>query len=86
MTNTNSMQAPTNNHGHQPWLDAAASLVAGAAFLGLWFWLLPQWFGFKVEMAGAGRLRWLAALPSVIGFAIALRCVWDFGWTGRGAE
>ena len=84
MTNTNSMQAPTNNHGHHPWLDAAASLVAGAAFLGLWFWLLPQWLGFKVEMAGAGRLRWLAALPSVIGFAIALRCVWDFGWTGHG--
>ena len=23
-------------------------------------------------------------MPSVLGFAIALRCVWDFGWTGQG--
>jgi protein-S-isoprenylcysteine O-methyltransferase Ste14 len=23
-------------------------------------------------------------VPSVLGFAVALRCVWDFGWTGRG--
>ena len=35
-------------------------------------------------MAGAARWRWLAAIPSVLGFAVALRCVWDFGWTGRG--
>jgi len=37
-----------------------------------------------VETAGAARWRWLAAVPSVLGFAIALRCVWDFGWTGHG--
>jgi protein-S-isoprenylcysteine O-methyltransferase Ste14 len=54
------------------------------AFFSLWFWLLPQWLGFRVEMAGAARWRWLAAFPSVLGFAVALRCVWDFGWTGRG--
>jgi protein-S-isoprenylcysteine O-methyltransferase Ste14 len=23
-------------------------------------------------------------VPSVLGFAVALRCVWDFGWTGHG--
>jgi len=28
--------------------------------------------------------RWLAALPSVLEFGVALRCVWDFGWTGHG--
>jgi protein-S-isoprenylcysteine O-methyltransferase Ste14 len=39
---------------------------------------------FRVETAGAARWRWLAAIPSVLGFAVALRCVWDFGWTGRG--
>ena len=65
-------------------LTTLASLLAGAAFLGLWFWLLPQWLGFRVETAGAARLRWLAAIPSVLGFAVALRCIWDFGWTGRG--
>jgi len=66
------------------WPSALASLGVGAAFFALWFSLLPQWLGFRVEMAGADRWRWLAALPSVLGFAVALRCVWDFGWTGRG--
>jgi protein-S-isoprenylcysteine O-methyltransferase Ste14 len=63
------------------WLAAAASLAVGAAFFALWFWLLPRWLRFHVETA---RWRWLAAVPSVVGFAVALRCVWDFGWTGRG--
>jgi|SRR5271166_6483814 len=66
------------------WPTTVASLVVGAAFFALWFWLLPGWLGFRVESAGAARWRWLAAVPSVAGFAVALRCVWDFGWTGRG--
>jgi len=67
-----------------PASTALASLAVGTAFFSLWFWLLPQWLGFRVETAGAARWRWLAAIPSVLGFAVALRCVWDFGWTGRG--
>ncbi len=70
-------------HGGQ-WLSALAALAVGAAFFALWFWLLPGWLGFRVATAGAARWRWLAAIPSVLGFAVALRCVWDFGWTGRG--
>jgi protein-S-isoprenylcysteine O-methyltransferase Ste14 len=66
------------------WPTAIASLVTGAAFFALWFWLLPSWLGFHVDTAGAARWRWIAAVPSVIGFAVALWCVWDFGWTGRG--
>src|SRR5689334_23920572 len=66
------------------WLNGMASLLVGGCFFALWFWLLPAWLGFRVETAGAERLRWLAAIPSVLGFAVALRCVWDFGWTGRG--
>jgi len=65
------------------WLSTLASLMVGAAFFALWFWLLPPWLGFRVDMARA-RWRWIAAVPSVLGFAVALRCVWDFGWTGRG--
>ena len=63
------------------WLTAVASLAVGAAFFALWFWLLPRWLGFHV---GTAHWRWIAALPSVLGFAVALRCIWDFGWTGRG--
>jgi len=65
------------------WLTALASLTVGAAFLALWFWLLPAWLGFRVE-ARTAPWRWLAVVPSVLGFAVALRCVWDFGWTGHG--
>ena len=75
------------NSGHDQihqWLSAAAALFVGALFLGLWFWLLPGWLGFTVDLSGTARWRWLAAVPSVLGFAVALRCVWDFGWTGRG--
>jgi protein-S-isoprenylcysteine O-methyltransferase Ste14 len=70
-------------HGDR-WPTALASLTVGAAFFSLWFWLLPGWLGFRVATTGATNLRWLAAIPSVLGFAVALRCVWDFGWTGRG--
>ena len=66
------------------WPTALASLVVGFAFFALWFWLLPSWLGFQVDTAGAARWRWIGAVPSVLGFAVALRCVWDFGWTGHG--
>jgi protein-S-isoprenylcysteine O-methyltransferase Ste14 len=66
------------------WLATIGALVVGSVFFGLWFWLLPQWLGFRVETAGAAHWRWPAALPSVLGFSAALRCVWDFGWTGHG--
>jgi len=54
--------APATRDGNR-WLAAVASLGVGAAFLALWFWPLPQWLGFNVEMAGAARWRWLAAVP-----------------------
>jgi protein-S-isoprenylcysteine O-methyltransferase Ste14 len=74
----------TTLHGNPRWPTSLASLAVGAAFFALWLWLLPHWLGFRVEMAGAACWRWLAAIPSVLGFAVALRCVWDFAWTGHG--
>lgn len=82
MVAAHSANAATKPEGRA--LTTVASLAVGAAFFALWFWLLPRWLGFSVEMAGTARWRWLAAIPSVLGFAVALRCVWDFGWTGRG--
>ena len=83
MTDERFGSVPAVEHGDR-WLTTVASLAVGSAFFGLWFWLLPQWLGFRVEMAGPAHWRWLGAPPSVLGFAVALRCVWDFGWTGRG--
>jgi protein-S-isoprenylcysteine O-methyltransferase Ste14 len=83
MANGQSRSTPAPAHENR-WPTTRASLLVGAAFFALWFWLLPRWLGFRVETAGAARWRWLGAAPSVLGFAVALRCVWDFGWTGRG--
>ena len=73
---------PSNSAAH--WATTVTSLAVGIAFFSLWFWLLPSWLGLHVETAGSARWRWLATIPSVLGFAVALRCVWDFGWTGHG--
>ncbi|MFZ0808178.1 MAG: isoprenylcysteine carboxylmethyltransferase family protein [Candidatus Sulfotelmatobacter sp.] len=75
---------PPTSSPENHWLPALASLIVGSAFFSLWFWLLPEWLGFRVETAGAAQWRWMGAIPSVLGFAVALRCVWDFGWTGHG--
>jgi protein-S-isoprenylcysteine O-methyltransferase Ste14 len=78
---TNGSSAESN--GAQ-WLTTAASMAVGAAFFALWFWLLPGWLGFNVAAAGTPKWRWIGAVPSVLGFSVALRCIWDFGRTGRG--
>ena len=72
------------SHPAQQILTVVASLIVGALFFALWFWLLPNWLGFQSDMNHIPRWRWLAAIPSIAGFAVALRCIWDFGWTGRG--
>jgi hypothetical protein len=73
MTNAPSVRMQTSGRRQgRPWLAAVASPAMGAAFLSLWFWLLPKWLGFTLELAGAARWRWLAALPSALGFAVAL--------------
>src|SRR5437879_1273483 len=88
MTHAQSSGAPAQERAEherlEKWMSAAAALAVGGAFFALWFWLLPGWLGFRVETVGTARWRWLAAIPSVLGFAVALRCIWDFGWTGRG--
>ena len=66
------------------WLTTTASLLVGTAFFALRFWLLPSWLGFRVDAASTASWRWLAVVPSVLGFAVALRCIWDFGHTGHG--
>jgi protein-S-isoprenylcysteine O-methyltransferase Ste14 len=75
---------PSTESNGALWLTTVASLAVGAAFFALWFWLLPGWLGFDVAAAGAARWRWIGAVPSVLGFSVALRCVWDFGRTGHG--
>jgi len=75
---------PGRSRSGERWLSTIASLAVGAVFLGVWFWLLPRWLGFQVDPLGVRRWRWIPAIASLLGFTVALRCIWDFGWTGRG--
>jgi protein-S-isoprenylcysteine O-methyltransferase Ste14 len=77
-----SASVPARSSESAPW--TVASLAVGLAFFALWFWLLPRWLGFKVDLSGVSALRLLAVVPSVLGFAVALRCIYDFGRTGHG--
>lgn len=79
---TTSAPLPTQNTEQPAW--TLASLIVGAAFFALWFWLFPQFLRFNVDLAGLRALRLIAVIPSVMGFSVALRCVYDFGHTGRG--
>jgi hypothetical protein len=81
---TGSKSGATGPERGDQYLSTIAAVLVGSGFFALWFWLLPGWLGFRVETAGTASWRWLAAVPSMLGFAVALRCVWDFGWTGRG--
>ena len=83
MTHGQSGSFPAPAHGDR-WLPAAAFVAAGAAFFALWFWLFSRWSSLRAETAGMANWRWLAALPSMLGFSVALRCVWDFARTGHG--
>jgi protein-S-isoprenylcysteine O-methyltransferase Ste14 len=83
MANVHSEKIPARSQEHS-WPTTIGALSVGDAFFSLWFWLLPRWLNFDIDAAGAEYWPWLAALPSVLGFAVALRCVWDFGWTGNG--
>lgn len=66
------------------WPSALASLCVGVLFLSFWLWVLPRWLGLHIQAAQDAPWRWIFTIPSALGFAVALRCVWDFGWTGRG--
>ena len=73
---TGSMQ---HTDGGARWVTAIASLMVGFLFFALWFWLLPSWLGFQARGTSELGWRWIAAVFSVLGFSVAMRCVWDFG-------
>ena len=77
-------QTDRPEHFGEDWAATIASLTVGAAFFALWFWGLPPLLGFHIDIAHASPWRWVGAVPSVLGFAVAVRCVWNFGRTGHG--
>lgn len=70
--------------GGRYWPVTIASLVVGTGFFALWFWLLPGWLDFRVAGVDVDAWRWFGVVPSILGFSVAARCVWDFGRTGHG--
>jgi protein-S-isoprenylcysteine O-methyltransferase Ste14 len=57
------------------------SIVVSALFVSIWTWFFPRWMA-----GGPLEPQWNAAGTAlmVVGAAIAIRCMWDFAWTGRG--
>ncbi|MEA2465533.1 MAG: hypothetical protein QOJ98_3280 [Acidobacteriota bacterium] len=57
------------------------SVFFSAIFVSIWTWFLPRGFA-----RGPLEPRWSVAAVAlmVLGGAIMLRCVWDFGWNGEG--
>lgn len=57
------------------------SAFFAALFVALWTWFIPRWLA-----GGDLHPRW--SVPGLIlmavGALIMLKCVWDFGWEGRG--
>jgi protein-S-isoprenylcysteine O-methyltransferase Ste14 len=83
MTTGHSETLP-HHDDHPHWPTILAAIIVGACFFSLWFWLLPPVLGLRIDAARMAGWRWIAAIPSVLGFAVAIRCVWDFGRTGHG--
>jgi protein-S-isoprenylcysteine O-methyltransferase Ste14 len=83
MTSAEAGSSPRANGGAN-WPTAITSLCVGAGFLALWFWLLPGWLGFHDYTKGAAGWRLIFVVPAALGFAVAVKCIWDFGWTGHG--
>ena len=79
-----SNSSSTRGANGRQWPVTIASLAVGTGFFALWFWLLPGWLDFRVAGVDVDRWRWFGVVPSVLGFTIAWRCVWDFGRTGHG--
>jgi protein-S-isoprenylcysteine O-methyltransferase Ste14 len=65
------------------WLARVAWLAAGGAFFLFWYWVLPTRLDFEIAAIGE-PYRWIAALPSILGFTVGLRCISDFATTGHG--
>jgi protein-S-isoprenylcysteine O-methyltransferase Ste14 len=76
--------APAPARSNEGPLWTLVSLLVGSGFFALWFWLLPRWLNFVVDLHGVSALRLVALVPSVLGFSVALRCIYDFGRTGHG--
>jgi protein-S-isoprenylcysteine O-methyltransferase Ste14 len=83
MTSVQSRTAQPQDSGGD-WAATIASLAVGSAFLALWFWLLPPMLGFRVNPANVATWRWIAVIPAVLGFGVAVRCIWNFGRAGHG--
>ena len=84
MPKAQGMRAPSGHDTGRRWPTTLASLAVGTGFFALWFWLLPSWLNFRVATVHADRWRWFGVIPSILGFAVAFRCVWDFGRAGHG--
>jgi len=62
---------------------AVRSLIVSTFFISLWAWFIPRWISAGKHVPFELTTGW-PLIFVVIGGAIALRCIFDFAWTGLG--
>src|SRR5437867_11215321 len=60
---------------------ATRALVAALAFLSLWMYFVPRWFGGPHAFDSSRPLGWIIV---AVGAVISLPCIWEFAWRGLG--
>ena len=62
------------------------ALIVGTIYVSLQVWFFPRWVGLQGNPGAplAQPLRWIGLLPAMLGAAIMVSCVWDFGAAGHG--
>jgi protein-S-isoprenylcysteine O-methyltransferase Ste14 len=65
-------------------LALSRALAIGAVFVSLWTWFVPRWIALGKGVSLEPQLSPAALVLLVVGGAIMIKCVWDFGWTGEG--
>lgn len=69
------------------WFALVRSAVVATLFIGFTAVWLPWTLGVyrrELDFGAAGGWHLLGWLLMVVGFGLALWCVWEFAWTGRG--
>ncbi|HYC61215.1 MAG TPA: isoprenylcysteine carboxylmethyltransferase family protein [Thermoanaerobaculia bacterium] len=59
------------------------SLLVSSLFVSLWLWFVPRWIAASKDVVLSPDRTWAIAIM-LLGAPFALRCIWDFAWSGEG--
>jgi protein-S-isoprenylcysteine O-methyltransferase Ste14 len=60
------------------------AIVVSIAFIWIWTWFFPRWFAASKGVALEPSPTAIAWTLMILGGLLAITCIWEFAWTGRG--